>query len=68
MEAGAQGPHKLARGYVPVKTHSAHWIAHPGLRDAIADYLRHERVAVDRDQEALADYTPFRKAGSSDNQ
>ena len=43
VEAGAQGAHKLARGYLPVPTYSAHWIAHPGLRDAVADYLARER-------------------------
>ncbi len=61
VEAGAQGPHKIARGYLPVRTHSAHWISHPGLRDAIEDYLGHERGAVDDEIEALADYSPFRK-------
>ncbi|WP_312794380.1 GNAT family N-acetyltransferase [Tianweitania sp.] len=62
VEAGAQGEHKLARGYVPVTTHSAHYIAHPGLRKAVGDYLRRER----RDVEAMSDYleerTPFRKS------
>ena len=61
VEAGAQGPHKIARGYLPVRTHSAHWIRHPGLRDAVRDYLGHERDAVDQEIEALADYSPFRK-------
>ena len=61
VEAGAQGPHKIARGYLPVRTHSAHWIRHPGLRDAIEDYIGHERDAVDQEIEALADYSPFRK-------
>ena len=61
VEAGAQGPHKIARGYLPVRTHSAHWISHPGLRDAVRDYLGHERDAVDQEIEALADYSPFRK-------
>lgn len=61
VEAGAQGHHKIARGYLPVRTHSAHWISHAGLRDAIEDYLGHERDAVDDEIEALADYSPFRK-------
>lgn len=65
VEAGAQGPHKIARGYLPVRTHSAHWISHPGLRDAIENYLGHERVAVDDEIEALADYSPFRKEEGS---
>jgi predicted N-acyltransferase len=61
VEAGAQGEHKLARGYVPVTTHSSHYIADPALRRAIADYLKNERAYVDaagRELEALA---PFRK-------
>ncbi len=61
VEAGAQGEHKLARGYVPTTTHSAHWIAHPGLRDAIARFLRQERAAVSREQAALGELTPFKK-------
>lgn len=61
VEAGAQGQHKLARGYVPTKTYSAHWIAHPGLRDAVANYLDHERDAVDSDIALLSTHTPFRK-------
>ena len=61
VEAGAQGEHKLARGYAPVTTHSVHWIAHPGLRHAVADYLENERPAVAREQELLENFTPFRK-------
>ena len=61
VEAGAQGSHKLARGYIPVTTHSAHWITHPGLRDAVADYLVHERREVDRHNEILSEHAPFKK-------
>lgn len=61
VEAGAQGGHKLARGYGPVLTHSAHWITHAGFRAAVADYLTREREAVDADFEYLKDRTPFRK-------
>jgi hypothetical protein len=61
VEAGAQGGHKLARGYGPVTTYSAHWIAHPGLRDAIHDYLEREREAVEREQGYLRERTPFKK-------
>ena len=61
VEAGAQGEHKLARGYEPVTTHSAHYITHPGLREAIANYLDQERPAVDHEVEALGRYTPFKK-------
>jgi len=61
VEAGAQGEHKLARGYMPVTTHSAHYIAHPGLRRAVDDYLRRERREVAAMGEYLADHGPFRK-------
>ncbi|MBB6411139.1 GNAT family N-acetyltransferase [Mesorhizobium sangaii] len=61
VEAGAQGEHKLARGYRPVTMHSAHYIAHPGLRNAVADYLRRERHEVERMSEYLEGHTPFRK-------
>lgn len=60
VEAGAQGEHKLARGYVPVKTNSLHYLAHPGLSRAVADYLEHERRAIDENQQELAEHTPFR--------
>lgn len=63
VEAGAQGGHKLARGYQPVTTRSAHWIAHPGLRNAIGEYLEREREAVAREQDYLAERTPFKKDG-----
>lgn len=65
VEAGAQGAHKLARGYAPVTTMSAHYIAHPGLRTAIADYLESERLHVEEENRALAGHMPFRKSGSS---
>jgi predicted N-acyltransferase len=61
VEAGAQGEHKLARGYRPVTMHSAHYISHPGLRNAVADYLRRERREVERMGEYLDEHTPFRK-------
>jgi len=60
VEAGAQGEHKLARGYVPTTQHSVHWIGHPGLRDAIGRFLKQERAAVVREQEALNELTPFK--------
>ncbi len=66
VEAGAQGEHKLARGYEPVTTHSAHYIAHPGLRNAVASYLERERRDVERLHDLLSDHTPFRKGGGSD--
>jgi predicted N-acyltransferase len=61
VEAGAQGEHKLARGYLPVTTHSAHYVAHAGLRRAIADYLARERDDVEHMNEILAEHSPFRK-------
>ncbi len=61
VEAGAQGDHKLARGYVPVKTTSAHYLAHPQLRRAVDQYLKQERAAVSHEQELLAAHTPFRQ-------
>jgi predicted N-acyltransferase len=61
VEAGAQGEHKLARGYRPVTMHSAHYIAHPGLRNAVADYLNRERREVERMGDYLEGHTPFRK-------
>ncbi len=61
VEAGAQGGHKLARGYEPVKTWSAHWVADPGFRAAIADFLESERDGVASDQLFLDARTPFRK-------
>jgi predicted N-acyltransferase len=61
VEAGAQGEHKLARGYAPALTRSVHWIGHPGLRNAVAAYLDHERASVDHDQDVLGQFTPFKK-------
>jgi predicted N-acyltransferase len=61
VEAGAQGAHKLARGYRPVPTWSAHYLRDPRLRDAVADYLAAERRAVGREIAALQEVTPFRK-------
>jgi len=63
VEAGAQGSHKLLRGYLPQATYSAHYIAHSGLRRAVADYLEGERAAVAEHMEVLATRTPFRKTG-----
>ncbi|HEX8574052.1 MAG TPA: GNAT family N-acetyltransferase [Allosphingosinicella sp.] len=61
VEAGAQGPHKLSRGYAPVPTWSAHFIPDPSFRNAVADFLAAERPAVAREIGALAEMTPFRK-------
>lgn len=61
VEAGAQGEHKLARGYRPVETRSSHWIADPGLRRAVADHLDRERRYMASLHDELEDATPFRK-------
>lgn len=61
VEAGAQGEHKLARGYLPVPIHSLHWMREPGFANAVANYLAAERRAVEEDIEVLTAYGPFRK-------
>jgi predicted N-acyltransferase len=61
VEAGAQGEHKLARGYLPVETHSLHWIAEPSFRTAVDRYLQAERQAVGEEIEVLTSYGPFRR-------
>ncbi|WP_337184374.1 GNAT family N-acetyltransferase [Shinella sp.] len=67
VEAGAQGEHKLARGYLPVTTHSAHYIAHAGLRRAVADYLERERQDVEMMGDYLAEHGPFRRGENHDD-
>ncbi|MEQ8823338.1 MAG: GNAT family N-acetyltransferase [Filomicrobium sp.] len=62
VEAGAQGQHKLARGYVPETTYSAHWFADPGLSAAVARYLRSERREVELTSEILSEHTPYKKS------
>ena len=62
VEAGAQGSHKLARGYRPVPTWSAHFIPNASFRRAVADFLKQEREAVEHEIEALEEMTPFRKS------
>ncbi|WP_137158008.1 GNAT family N-acetyltransferase [Rhizobium sp. FKL33] len=66
VEAGAQGEHKLARGYLPVTTHSAHYISHPGLRRAVDDYLKQERAEVEAIGSYLTEHSPFRKSGAEE--
>ena len=61
VEAGAQGEHKLARGYVPTPTYSLHWIADRGLREAVRRYLQAETPAVIEEAEILSDHAPFKK-------
>lgn len=61
VEAGAQGQHKIQRGYLPVPTYSAHWIGHGGLRRAVAEFLDAERPAMLEEMAALAEASPFRQ-------
>lgn len=68
VEAGAQGEHKLARGYLPTKTYSAHWIANASFSEAVDEYLKRERLHVDHDIEALSEYSPFRHGAEADTQ
>ena len=66
VEAGAQGEHKIQRGYRPVPTYSAHMIYHPGLRRAVANFLDQERPAMLAEIEALAAASPFRQEGEAE--
>ena len=68
VEAGAQGEHKLARGYLPTRTYSLHWIADPGFSEAVARYLEAEARAVGEEIEILMDYGPFRNANPEEQQ
>lgn len=61
VEAGAQGEHKLARGYAPVTTWSAHYLPDPNFRRAVAEYLEREKHAVAHEQEYLGELTPFKR-------
>jgi predicted N-acyltransferase len=60
VEAGAQGPHKIQRGYLPSPTYSAHWINHPGLKDAIEGFLDQERLAIELEMQSLTQHSPFK--------
>ncbi len=64
VEAGAQGEHKLARGYEAVPTYSAHYIANPGFRSAVSDFLERERAAMEREIAFLGEMAPFKKTHS----
>ena len=65
VEAGAQGAHKLLRGYAPILTRSAHFIANPAFRHAVARYLLRERAAVAQEADEMRTYLPFRDKGPS---
>jgi predicted N-acyltransferase len=66
VEAGAQGAHKLARGYLPTKTYSLHWVAEPNFRSAIEDYLNEERQYIDREIDEMAQRAPFKDTSKGD--
>ena len=68
VEAGAQGAHKLARGYLPVVTHSLHWFGDVGFSDAVARYLQAEREAVNNEIDILTSYGPFKKVEIEEQQ
>lgn len=63
VEAGAQGEHKIQRGYLPQPTYSAHWISHPGLRRAVASFLKEERPALEARMVDLETLSPYRREG-----
>ena len=65
VEAGAQGEHKIQRGYLPKPTYSAHWIRHPGLRRAVADFLADERVGMEQAMAAMSEDSPYKKIGEA---
>jgi predicted N-acyltransferase len=66
FEGGAQGEHKLARGFLPVKTWSAHWLAHPDFADAVERYLARESGGIDEYLDELTERNPFRPADRGD--
>ncbi|WP_053999066.1 GNAT family N-acetyltransferase [Ahrensia marina] len=65
VEAGAQGEHKLARGYMPTVTHSAHYLPNESFRRAVSDYLEHERAEVAHFGTILSNHSPFKKSNNS---
>jgi predicted N-acyltransferase len=67
VEAGAQGEHKIQRGYVPVQTYSAHLIENHGFRQAVGDFLEREQRAVRQEIDSLGDWTPFRRESDEDD-
>ena len=62
VEAGAQGPHKVQRGYLPRRTFSAHWIADKGFRDAVSGFLNDESRGIEREMSAYGAFSPFKKS------
>jgi hypothetical protein len=64
FEGGAQGEHKMARALMPVRTHSAHWLAHPGFAEAVENFLAREGQGMDAYVDELGRHTPFKNAAS----
>ena len=65
VEAGAQGTHKIQRGYLPSETYSAHWLRDPGFADAVERFLERERPAIRAQMAELAELSPFRQEGEA---
>ncbi|MAF47164.1 MAG: GNAT family N-acetyltransferase [Rhodospirillales bacterium] len=65
VEAGAQGPHKIQRGYLPREVYSAHWIEDTNFREAVAQFVEHEARDVDHEIQGLMQYSPYRNAGEN---
>ncbi|MES1150411.1 MAG: GNAT family N-acetyltransferase [Dongia sp.] len=65
VEAGAQGEHKIQRGYLPVETHSMHWIAERSFREAVGHFLDRERLVMRSEMSGLAELSPYRKDGEA---
>lgn len=66
VEAGAQGEHKIQRGYVPSLTHSAHWIENPSFRASVANFLEHERSAMTEEAQTLGQLSPYRQDNAAE--
>jgi len=64
FEAGAQGEHKIQRGFLPELTYSAHWLEHPGFRNSVAEFLEEEKVAIHKAIEEFSPHSPYRDDGS----
>ena len=62
VEAGTQGPHKIQRGYLPRRTWSAHWLRDENFREAVEDFCRRERAAIEHDMAYIEEISPFRRS------
>ena len=65
VEAGAQGPHKISRGYLPAPTYSAHWIRDEGFRRAVDDFVKRERAGIEHEMDSLSELSPFKRSNQS---